>query len=128
MANRKCMCCNYEYDYCPNCGSGRLDPAWRSAFCSETCKDLWRTLSSLSMNFITKLDAKSIISKLDLKPIESYASCVQKGYAEVMTEEKKSKRGQRAEINVIDEVIDIEPTVVESVVEESHEVVLKENE
>ena len=21
MANRKCMCCNFEYDYCPNCGN-----------------------------------------------------------------------------------------------------------
>lgn len=132
MANRKCMCCQTEYDFCPNCGSGRLAPAWKAAFCSETCKELWQTLSRFSMNFITKSEAKSIISELDLEPIEHYVKCVQRDYAKVMAEEKKPKRGKRIEIKPIDDAMDIESTVVESViesiVEESHEVVKQENE
>ena len=114
MANRKCLCCHDEYDYCPNCGTGRLAPAWKSAFCSESCKELWQTLSRFSMNFITKSEAKAVISELDLRSIELYAKCVQRDYAKVMTEEKKSKRGKREEINIVDEVIDISPDVVET--------------
>ena len=121
MANRKCLCCHDEYDYCPNCGTGRLAPAWKSAFCSESCKELWQTLSRFSMNFITKSEAKAVISELNLQPIESYAKCVQRDYAKVMTEEKKSKRGKREEINIIDEVINIAPEVVEEIVAESIE-------
>ena len=146
MANRKCMCCKTEYDFCPNCGSGRLAPAWKSAFCSETCKELWQTLSRFSMNFITKSEAKSIISKLDLEPMEFYASCVQKDYAKIMAEEKKSKRGKRSEMTVLDEAMDLPKEVVEHIVEEIkieqsievvepvveeptvHEVILQENE
>ena len=121
MANRKCLCCHDEYDYCPNCGTGRLAPAWKSAFCSESCKELWQTLSRFSMNFITKSEAKAVISELDLRPIELYAKCVQKDYAKVMTEEKKSKRGKREEINIVDEVIDVEPDVVEMIIEKTIE-------
>ena len=117
MANRKCMCCKTEYDFCPNCGSGRLAPAWKAAFCSETCKELWQTLSRFSMNFITKSEAKSIISKLDLEPMEFYASCVQRDYAKVMEPEKKLKRGKRAEMQIIiDEAMDLPKEVVEELV------------
>ena len=122
MANRKCLCCHHEYDFCPNCGSGHLDPAWKSAFCKESCKELWQTLSRYSMNFITKLEAKSIISELDLQPIESYASCVQRDYAKVMTDEKKPKRGKRAEMKIFDEVMDVEPEVVEPIIEDAVEI------
>ena len=132
MANRKCMCCNFEYDYCPNCGSGRLAPAWKAAFCSETCKELWQTLSRFSMNFITKQEAKSVISELDLEPIESYVRCVQRDYAKVMEPEKKPKRGKRIEIQSVDEIMDLEQenvaSIIEPIVEKSHEVVKQENE
>ena len=118
MANRKCLCCHDEYDFCPNCGAGRLAPAWKSAFCSESCKELWQTLSRFSMNFITKSEAKSVILELDLRPIESYAKCVQRDYSKIMIDEKKPKRGKREEINIIDEVIEVEPEVVDQVITE----------
>jgi hypothetical protein len=93
---------------------------------------LWTTLTKFGMNHLTKSEAKSIISEIDLKSIESYVPCVQRDYAKVMVEDKKPKRGKRIEIKPVDESIEIEPTVVEptieSIVEESHEVVLKENE
>jgi hypothetical protein len=116
------MCCKTEYDFCPNCGSGRLAPAWKAAFCSETCKELWQTLSRFSMNFITKSEAKSIISKLDLEPMEFYASCVQRDYAKVMAEEKKPKRGKRAEMPIVNEAIGLPKEVIDSIVEELVEI------
>ena len=136
MANRECLCCHNEYDFCPNCGAGRLDPAWKSVFCSEPCKELWQTLSRFSMNFITKADAKSVILGLDLKPIESYASCVQRGYAKVMHEEKKPRKAKSKEFVVeIEEQPEFEAVIEQSIevaepvaIEPVYEVVLEEKE
>ena len=146
--NRKCICCQDKYNYCPNCSrKDALEPSWKAEFCSETCKDLWLTLTKFGMDILTKSEAQSIISELDLKSIDTYVPCVQRDYAKVMTEDKKPKRGKRIEISHVDEVMDIEPVVVESIVEElieikpeqhiivaesaveaSHEVVITENE
>lgn len=131
--NRKCLACSTKYTYCPTCSrADALKPSWYSEFCSEPCMEIWTTFTKYNMNMLTKDDTKAIVSGLALKPIESYAQCIQRDYAKVMAEEKKPKRCKRIEIKPIDEVMDVEPTVVEStiepIVEESHEVVKKENE
>lgn len=127
--NKKCLCDGTKYSYCPDCSrADALKPTWASEFCSEECMILWTTLTKFGMNTLTKSEAKSIILGLNLKPIDTYVACVQRDYAKVMAEEKKPKRGKRIEIKPVDEVMDIEPTVVESVIEASHEVVTQENE
>lgn len=129
VKNRKCLCDGTKYSYCPDCSrADALKPTWYSDFCCETCKDLWLTLTRYNMNRLTKEEAKSIISELDLKPIESYAQCVQRDYAIVMAEEKKPKRGKRIEIQPVDEAIDIKKEVVESVVEELVEIKIEQPE
>lgn len=143
MKERKCLSCATAYKYCPDCSrADKLAPSWKAQFCSEPCMTLWTTLTKFGMNRLTKLEAKSIISELDLKPIESYAPCVQRDYAKVMAEDKKPKRGKRIEIKPIDEAMDFEPEVVKPIIEkqieaqpeqpievvESHEVVKQENE
>lgn len=132
--NKACLCCAERYSYCPSCSrADALKPSWASEFCSETCKDLWVTLTKFGMSMLTKAEAKSTISDLDLKPIDAYVACVKRDYTKVMEPEKKTKRGKRIEIKHIDEAIDIEPAVVETAVESivedtTHEVVNKENE
>ena len=60
ISNRKCICCGEKYQYCPSCGNDRLKETWYSAFCSETCKDLWQTLSKYSMGFINKSQQRDL--------------------------------------------------------------------
>ena len=79
---------------------------------------LWATLTKCGMDRLTKSEAKSIISELDLKSIDTYAQCVQRDYAKVMAEDKKPRRGKRVEIQPIDEKADISTEVVQSVIEE----------
>lgn len=133
IKERKCLSCATAYKYCPSCSRvDALKPAWASQFCSESCATLWTTLTKFGMDRLSKSEAKSIISELDLKSIESYVPFIQRDYAKVMAEEKKPKRGKRIEIKPIDDAIEVEPTIVEqtieSIVEESHEVVKQENE
>lgn len=122
--NRKCLACSTKYSYCPSCSrADALAPSWKAEFCSESCKDLWLTATRYNMNRITKSEAKSIISELDLKPIESYVECVQRDLKNIMAEEKKLRRSHKKVEPIVEEV------QVEQEIVESHEVVIKkENE
>ena len=126
-SNRTCMACRTKYSYCPSCSrTDALKPSWASEFCSESCKDLWLTLTRYNMGVHSKDEAKSIISALDLKPIDTYVDCVKRDYNKVMLEEKKPKRGKRAEMKILDDAMIIEPVATEPT---QHEVVIeKENE
>lgn len=120
IKDRKCLSCATTYKYCPSCSRvDALKPAWASQFCSESCKDLWMTLTKFSMDRITKSEAASIISNLDLQPIDDYVLCVRRDYAKVMEEDKKPKRGKRAETKIIiDEAMDISSEEAINIVEE----------
>ena len=76
---------------------------------------IWTTLTKFGMNRLTKSEAKSIISKIELKPMETYANCVQRDLAKVMVEEKKPRRAQKI----------VEPE--QFIIAEEHEVVNTEN-
>lgn len=122
--NKTCLCCSIRYSYCPSCSrADKLAPTWKSEFCSEPCMTLWTTLTKYNMNMFTKAEAKSIISDLDLKPIDAYVACVKRDYDKVMAEDKKPKRGKRIEIKPVDEVIEIEQEVVESILEDNQFIV-----
>ena len=100
-ANKKCLCCDEKYSYCPNCsGPDRFKPAWYASFCSEACKTLWETLSKYSMGFVDKNDAMTIIKELPLKDNSHYVECVQRDMAKVLVEEPKPKRIKKTEIKL----------------------------
>lgn len=123
--NRKCFCCSTRYSYCPNCSTAdRLAPSWKATFCSEDCMTLWTTCTRFNMGKHTKAEAKEIISALNLKPISEYAQCVQKDLGVILKEAPKPRRTRRAEIKPVDEVADTIPAIIE----ETHEVVIQENE
>ena len=126
--NRKCISCGEKYYYCPTCSrASALEPYWKSEFCSETCMTLWTTLTKYGMEILTKDEAKEIVSNLDLKPMTVYADCVQRDYAKVMVEEKKSRKLHKKQEQIVDIKIEQPIIVVEPVViEPAHEVVLEE--
>lgn len=115
IKERKCLSCATMYKYCPSCSRvDALKPAWASQFCSESCATLWTTLTKFKMNRLTKPEAKSIISELDLKPVDHYVMHIQNDYVKVMEEDKKPKRGKRAEMKIIiDEAMDVKPIIEE---------------
>ncbi|MGN5456808.1 MAG: hypothetical protein ACI4XN_12505 [Candidatus Kurthia intestinigallinarum] len=123
VKNRQCLACNTKYSYCPDCShADKLAPSWKAMFCSEDCMMLWTTLTKFGMNKLTKSEAKSIISELDLKPIGTYVNCVQRDYAIVMADEKKTRKLQKKVELVAQE------SEQQEIVETVHEVVKQENE
>lgn len=106
--NRKCICCNERYSYCPDCnGADRLKPSWYSEFCSETCKDLWLTCTRFNMGKLTKSEAQTVINSLPLKPATDYVACVQRDLGVILKEEStpKPKRGKRTAIKPVDDPV-----------------------
>lgn len=128
IKSRKCSACKTSYSYCPDCiGADRLAPAWKSEFCCSECKDLWYTATKFNMGKLTKAEAKTIISALDLKPADQYVACIQRDLQNILAEEPKPKRGKRATLSIFDEAIKPEikaetklpevaaPTVIEEI-------------
>ena len=144
IKNRRCLSCQKSFSYCPDCSRvDALKPSYFSEFCCEDCKTLWSTATKFNMGKLTKVEAKTIISALELKPADQYVACIQRDLKNIMAEEPKPKRGKRAIMPIIEEAIvpeikeEIklpEPAVVEEVApveefhEESHEVVSKTEE
>ena len=131
--NRTCLTCKTKYRYCPSCSrDASIAPLWMSEFCSEDCMIIWTTATKYNMGKVTKSEAKEIISKTDLKSIESYVPCVQRDLNVILTEEKKVRRTQKKVEPVVDatESIIIEQPIVATpeVTEPIHEVVKQENE
>ena len=131
--NRECYLCGYKYSYCPTCFQDRTKPSWMVEFHSENCKDIFDICTRFNMKLLTKSEAKEAIEKCDLSNKLSFRPSVQNTLSNLLKVddvplESPKKRGKRAEAKIVDEAMGIEPVVVKSVIEQSHEVVKKENE
>lgn len=125
IKNRKCLCDNVKYSYCPDCSrADKLKPSYFTEFCSEDCMTIWTTATKYNMGKLTKSEAKEIISAINLKPIESYAQCVQRDLKVILAEEKKSRRVKPAP--VVEQVKEVAVEETPAVIE--HEVVTQSNE
>ena len=132
VSNRKCICCGEKYQYCPSCGNDRLKETWYSAFCSETCKDLWQTLSKYSMGFINKSQAIELINTLPLKDKSKYVTCVQRDLGKLF--EKEVKHNKSVTKQVIIEKLEVENIstqdtnkLIPELAQNTHEVVKTKN-
>ena len=124
--NRSCYLCGTDYKYCGTCSQDRTKPSWMSEFHEENCKNIFDICTRFNMNLMSKSEAQEALKSCDLSNKANFKSYVQHDLEVIFAEEPK-KRGKRAEMKILDEVMDIEPTVVDSILE-SHEVVKKENE
>lgn len=137
-SNRACYLCSKKYEYCPNCG--RHDPIYKATFCSENCRDIFKSLSQYGCNLISAEDCKELLECCDLQP-ELYKESTRNNIAKILgtqiekvIEEIIPEVEQEA-AEVIDEVHEvIEEIIHEDIVEEykprkhKNEVVLENNE
>ena len=43
-SNRTCVVCGREYSYCPHCEKDRNDETWRMVYCSNDCREVFKTV------------------------------------------------------------------------------------
>ena len=119
--NRECYLCGEDYLYCPTCSQDRTKPTWMAEFHSESCKNIFDICTRFNMGMLSKMEAQGELSACDLSNKANFKSFVKRDIEVIFAEEPK-KRGKRAEINIIDEVM-VEQVAIEP---ESHEVVVEE--
>ena len=74
MENKKrtCVVCGKNYSYCPNCSKDAGKPIWMFILCSETCHDIYEILNKRGFKDITDLEAKKLLSDLDIEGKEFF--------------------------------------------------------
>lgn len=75
---RKCVCCDKEYEYCPNCAKGNNKPAWMMSFCSEGCKELFNLVSAYNMRLIGKAKVQAFVAEHGIKDFGKYTDAIRK--------------------------------------------------
>lgn len=115
---RECYLCGESYKYCPTCSQDRVKPSWMAEFHSEDCVRIFDICTRFNMGMMSKTEAQDALRTCDLSNKDNFKAYVQRDLEVIFAEEPK-KRGKRAEMPIIDEVLDTNIP---------HEVVKKENE
>ena len=111
---RKCVLCGKEYEYCPNCPKDSRKPLWHKLYHSENCRNIFEALNNYNFKLATKEETQEILSKCDLS-IE-----LNDHYRGEIEAIMPKKRGMRAKVMIVDEVVpEAEP--VEEIKEEAEE-------
>ena len=102
---RECYLCGTKYKYCPTCSQDKTKPAWMATFHDENCKNIFEICTNFNLKIIDKVEAQAAISACDLTNKDNFKSYVQNDLENIFAEEPKQKRGQRAELPVVDEAV-----------------------
>ena len=105
-SRRYCYLCGNTYEYC-DCNR---QPSFMATFCSENCRDIFKSLSLYGTNIISAEDCKELLDCCDLSNKESYKestrNTIDKLYAtQVATIEEPEVVVEPVE-DVVDPVVD----------------------
>lgn len=76
---RNCYLCNSKYSYC-DC---TRQPAYMATFCSENCKDIFKSLCSYGSGMISAEECKKLLECCDLSKQDSYRESTRNTMAKV---------------------------------------------
>lgn len=63
---KRCVCCEGTYKYCGHCNKNAKQESWKNLFCSENCRDIFRTLQDYVNGHLGIAEAKEKLLGLDL--------------------------------------------------------------
>lgn len=105
--SKECVVCGTKYEYCGNCNGAKKADTWRNNFCSENCRDLFKTASDFAGKLITVEDAKRQLSDINLNI--NYTPQISGVIAEILTAETAKKE--------VEVAVDTETKVAETSIE-----------
>lgn len=120
-APRKCVVDATLYEYCPRCGSkDDATETWRVNFCSENCRDIYKTVNAYTHKKITVGQAKTELERLDTVKLPAYADAFKIAIVEIMADSTPAPIVETTVIeetpvvDTIEEVVEIEDDVIET--------------
>lgn len=76
---RSCYLCGSKYEFC-DCNR---QPAYMATFCSENCKDIFKSLCSFGSGMISAEECKKLLECCDLSKQDSYKESTRNTMAKV---------------------------------------------
>ena len=76
---RSCYLCGTKYEFC-DCNR---QPAYMATFCSENCKDIFKSLCSFGSGMISAEECKKLLECCDLSKQDSYKESTRDTMAKV---------------------------------------------
>jgi hypothetical protein len=67
MIKKKCIVCGKEYEYCGHCDKNPKINRWKNQYCSENCRDIFKTVTDYVGNLIDVKTAKRQTFKIKYK-------------------------------------------------------------
>lgn len=66
MANLKnCLVCDKQYEYCGNCDKHQKENTWKQKYCSENCRNIFKTCMDYISGVISIDEAKNQFDSYD---------------------------------------------------------------
>ena len=96
--NRKCLCCNVDYHYCPTCSQDRMKPSWMSEFHDENCKNIFDICTRFNMELMSKEDAQKALNACDLSNKENFKDYVKRDIANIFAKPAAPKAAKPHEV------------------------------
>ena len=116
---RKCLCCEKEYDYCPNCG--KSSTPWKVNYDTEACKELFNAVSAYNMKRVKEDYIKDILDKYSITDFSIYKKDIKKLLSNLFGNKSKI-------VEVNDTIVEETPVVEEVQVEQPKEVEVENSE
>jgi hypothetical protein len=100
--NKTCIVCNAKYEYCGHCDTNLKNNRWKNNYCSENCRDIFKTVTDYIGKIITIEDAKQRLSKCNLNI--SATEQLNKYIVEILSYEEPKKESIKVIQTVTDEI------------------------
>lgn len=81
---RSCYLCNTKYEFC-DCDR---QPSYMATFCSENCRDIFKSLCSYGSGMISVEECKELLECCDLSKQDSYKDSTRNTIAKVLASAK----------------------------------------
>lgn len=99
--NRKCLCCNVDYHYCPTCSQDRMKPSWMAEFHDENCKNIFDICTRFNMELMSKEDAQKALNACDLSNKENFKDYVKRDIANIFAKPAVPKAAKSKSCEVV---------------------------
>lgn len=87
---KTCIVCGKKYEYCGHCDRSSVYQSWRSNYCSENCREVFKVCSDYVGNVINQKDAKAKLVKLDTS-MSNIAKAINQNIKDIMAYKDKEE-------------------------------------
>jgi len=82
--DRVCVIDGTKYRYCPDCNHGNPNETWRYLYCSENCRNIYKTVEKWCGKKITSDEAKEALDGYVLPSSDKLQKSIKKNIDQIM--------------------------------------------